>query len=131
MAHSVQQLAKGWTTEKSELESRYGQEFSILHVVQTDSGGHPTSYPLGTGALSPGVKRLGREADHSAPTSAKVEKNVALYIHSSIRFHGGVLNQLRTRTLYIYLLLYPRRENSSNKVISLLSCNFISRLFLS
>jgi hypothetical protein len=32
------------------------------------------------GALSPGVKRPGREADHSAPTSAEVKK---IYIYTS------------------------------------------------
>jgi hypothetical protein len=26
-----------------------GQEFSLLHVVQTGSGAHPASYPMGTG----------------------------------------------------------------------------------
>jgi hypothetical protein len=66
--------ATGWTTEGSVLESRWGQEFSFLHVVQAGSGAHPASYPMGTGALSPGVKRSGREADHSTPTSAEVKK---------------------------------------------------------
>jgi hypothetical protein len=38
--------------------------FSLLHSVQTVSGDHPASYPMGTGwATFPGVKRLGREAD--------------------------------------------------------------------
>jgi hypothetical protein len=41
------------------------------------------------GALSPGVKRPGSEADHSPPTS---QENVDLYIHSPIRPHGVVLN---------------------------------------
>jgi hypothetical protein len=36
--------------------------------------------------------RPGREADHSPQTSAEVKKNVYLYIHSTIRFHGVVLN---------------------------------------
>jgi hypothetical protein len=55
--------------------SRRGQEFSLLHVVQTGSGVHPASYPMGTaGALSPEVKRPGREADHSPPTNAEVKK---------------------------------------------------------
>jgi hypothetical protein len=40
------------------------------------------------GDVSPGVKRQGREADHSPPTSAEVD----LYIHSPIRLHGAVLN---------------------------------------
>jgi hypothetical protein len=45
------------------------------HVVQTGSGAHPDSYPMGTGgAVSPGVKRPGREADHSHPTSAEAKK---------------------------------------------------------
>jgi hypothetical protein len=26
-----------------------GSEFSLLHVVQTGSGVHPASYPMGTG----------------------------------------------------------------------------------
>jgi hypothetical protein len=36
---------------------RWGQEFSLLHVVQTGSGVHPTSYPMATGGSFPrGVK---------------------------------------------------------------------------
>jgi hypothetical protein len=49
-------------------------------------------------ALSPGVKRLGREADHSPPASAGVKK---MYIYISIppiRHHGVVLNLLSTGT---------------------------------
>jgi hypothetical protein len=33
------------------------------------------------GALSLGVKRLGREADHSPPSSAQVKEYVKLYLH--------------------------------------------------
>jgi hypothetical protein len=47
----------GWTTKGSEFESRWAQEFSLLHVVQIGSGTHPVSYPMGTGGLFPGVKR--------------------------------------------------------------------------
>jgi hypothetical protein len=42
--------------------------------------------------LSSGIKWLGREADHLPPISAVVKKNVDLYIHSSVRLHGMVLN---------------------------------------
>ncbi|PNF41012.1 hypothetical protein B7P43_G08849 [Cryptotermes secundus] len=31
----------GWTTEGSEFESQQGQEFSVLHIVQTGSGAKP------------------------------------------------------------------------------------------
>jgi hypothetical protein len=45
----------GWKTKSSEFEFRYGQEFSLLHVVQTGCGFHPTSYPVGTGGEAAGA----------------------------------------------------------------------------
>jgi hypothetical protein len=56
--------------------------FSLHHRVQNGSGTHPVSYPRGTRGCFPGVKRLGREADHSPPSSAEVKECVELYIHS-------------------------------------------------
>jgi hypothetical protein len=48
---------------------------------------------MDTGAVSPRVKRQGREAYHSPPASAEVsQENVGLYIHTHIRLHGVVLN---------------------------------------
>jgi len=47
------------------------RNFSLHHRVQDGSGAHPASYPVRTGALSLGVKRVGHEADHSQ-----------LYLHS-------------------------------------------------
>jgi hypothetical protein len=32
---------------------------NCLHVVQTGSGTHPASFPMGTGGSFPGVKRAG------------------------------------------------------------------------
>jgi hypothetical protein len=56
-----------------------GQGFSLLDRIQTGSGAHPAPYPMGTGgAISSGVKRLCREADHSPPTSAEL-KNTEIY----------------------------------------------------
>jgi hypothetical protein len=49
--------------------------FSLLHSVQTDSGAHPASYPFDKEGFSPGVKRQGREADHSSQSSADVKKS--------------------------------------------------------
>jgi hypothetical protein len=76
--------ATGWTVEGSVFESRWCQEFSLLHVVHTGSGAHPASYKMGTGASFPEVKRPGREPDHLqlVPSS----ENVALYIHSPYVF---------------------------------------------
>jgi hypothetical protein len=48
--------------------------FSLLHRIQTESEAYPASYPMGTGgAISLGVKRPGREADHSPPSSTDVK----------------------------------------------------------
>jgi hypothetical protein len=40
---------------------------------RTGSGSHPASYLVGTGALSRGVKRPAREANHSSPSGAEVK----------------------------------------------------------
>jgi hypothetical protein len=61
--------------------------FSLHHRVQTCSGAHP-AYLMGTGALSLGAKRPGREADHSPPSSAEI-KNAWIYTSNPpIRIHG-------------------------------------------
>jgi hypothetical protein len=52
----------GWTAQ--------GSDISLLRVLQTGTGAHPASYPVGTR-----VKRRRGEAGHSSRTSAKV-KNV-------------------------------------------------------
>jgi hypothetical protein len=48
--------------------------FSLHHRVQNGSGAHPASYPMGNRVSFPGIKRPGREADHSPPSSAEVEE---------------------------------------------------------
>jgi hypothetical protein len=45
--------------EGSEFKSQLGQEFSFLHIVQTGSGAHPASQPMGTGGSSLGFKQGG------------------------------------------------------------------------
>jgi hypothetical protein len=56
--------------------------FSLHHRVQNGSGAHPASYPMGTRALSLGIKRPGREADQSPSSSAEVKECVELYLYS-------------------------------------------------
>jgi hypothetical protein len=54
--------------------------FSSNLCVHTGSGAHRAPYPMGTGGLLPGGKaRLGRDADHSPPSSAEVKNE----LHSS------------------------------------------------
>jgi hypothetical protein len=75
IAQSVQRQATGWTAR---VRFPAMQDSSLLHSVQTGSGTHPASYPLGTGALSSEVKRPGREADHSSPSNPEVKNGGAI-----------------------------------------------------
>jgi hypothetical protein len=48
--------------------------FSSSLCVQTGSGAHPASYPMGIGgSFSVGKARPGRDADNSPPSSAEVK----------------------------------------------------------
>jgi hypothetical protein len=52
------------------LNSWQGQDFSLLHRVLISSWAHS---PMDTGGSFPVVKRPGREAGHSPPSSAEVK----------------------------------------------------------
>jgi len=47
------------------------RNISLHHGVKTGSGSHPASYPMGIRGSFSGVKRPGREADHSSPPIAE------------------------------------------------------------
>jgi hypothetical protein len=50
------------------------KDVSLLHTVHTGSGANPASeYNEYRGAIFPEVKRPGREADHSSPSTAEVK----------------------------------------------------------
>jgi hypothetical protein len=57
------------------------------------------------GALSLGVRRPGREADRSPPSSAEVKECVDLYLHSpnTPSWRGAQLNTGKTLPFYLYL----------------------------
>jgi hypothetical protein len=49
------------------------KDFSSILCVQTGSGAHPASYPIGTeGPFHGGKARPGRDADHTPPSTAEV-----------------------------------------------------------
>jgi hypothetical protein len=51
------------------------ENFSLHHrYVQNGSGAYPVPYPMCTRGSFPGVKRPGREADHTPPSSAEVKE---------------------------------------------------------
>jgi hypothetical protein len=49
------------------------KDLSLLHHIQTTSGAHPASCPVGTGDSYLTVKQPGLDVDHSPPYSAKVK----------------------------------------------------------
>jgi hypothetical protein len=65
-------MTMDWTTRVRPSTRAKDSSFSLC--VQTGSGDHPASYPMGTGGPFPGGKaRPGRDADHSPPSSAEVK----------------------------------------------------------
>jgi hypothetical protein len=61
------------------------KEFSSNLWVQTGSGAHPTSCPMGIGGSFSGCKaRPGRDADHSSPSLAEVVNEYELYLLSPL-----------------------------------------------
>jgi hypothetical protein len=79
----------------------------------------PTQPPIQwiPGAPSLGVKRPGREADHSHPSSAEVKGCVEPYLHSLIRLNCVVPN-FKKASYYLKVSVIPtlgvRRNNASD-----------------
>jgi hypothetical protein len=67
-----------------------GWEFVSFTTVSRPPLG-PTLFPIQwlPGALSLGVNRAGREADHSPPSICEVKECVEQYLHSPLRLHGA------------------------------------------
>jgi hypothetical protein len=55
-----------------------GYKFFSSAWVHTGYGAHPATCPICTGALSPEIKRLGRESDHPPPPSTEVKNGGAM-----------------------------------------------------
>jgi hypothetical protein len=66
--------------------------FSLHHRDQNGCGAYPASYPVGTGTLSLGIKRPGREADHSPPSGAEIKNAWSYTFTPPICLHGVVLS---------------------------------------
>jgi hypothetical protein len=95
-----------------------GQEFSLLHVVQTGSGVHPTSYPMGTGGSIPEGKAAGAWNDHSPQTSAEVKK---MWIYTSTPPYAcdtALLSNLNAKPSHS-TLLHPRSGGRSVSIVRL------------
>jgi hypothetical protein len=72
--------------------SRRGLGTSLHHRVEKGSGVHTASYPEGTRGSSLGVKRLGREADHSPPLVPRPKNEWSCTSIPPTRLRGVVLS---------------------------------------
>jgi hypothetical protein len=71
VAKAVLCLTTSWTIGvRSPTEAL---DFSSSPCVQTGSGAHPASYPMGTGGPSPGGKARPRRDADTPPSSAEVK----------------------------------------------------------
>jgi hypothetical protein len=67
-------LRAGRPDDRASIPGRGERIYPLASCVQTGSGAHPAFYTMGTGGPFLGAKaRLGRDADHSSPSSAEVE----------------------------------------------------------
>jgi hypothetical protein len=75
-----------------EFESRQGLGIFLFTTSSRPALG-PTQPPVKwiPGTLSVGVKRPGRETDHSPPSSAEVKNSWSYIANSPIRLHGVVV----------------------------------------
>jgi hypothetical protein len=73
-------------------ESEYKPDISMKNWKKTDSGANPASYPMGTGGSFTGVKRPGRDADQSPPSSAEVKNMWSYTSIPPIYLHGVMLS---------------------------------------
>jgi hypothetical protein len=71
--------------------------------IQTGSGAHTASCPMGTGDLTPGVKRPGRDADYSRPSSAEAKKVWSYTFTPQYIFKAGCL--VKHRDYFSFILL--------------------------
>jgi hypothetical protein len=92
VAHSMQWLVTGCTTEGSEFGSRESKHFKFPISSTLDLRPTLPPFKLVTCALSLGVKEPVREADHSLRTCAEIKKTWIYTSISTTRLHGIVLN---------------------------------------
>jgi hypothetical protein len=94
--------------------------FSLHHHVQNGSWDHPASYPMGTRDSFPGGKVVGREADHSPPSSAEVKECVELYLHSpNTPSRHGILLRRKHRGNFTFTFILPGFQLLSQNAIFL------------
>jgi hypothetical protein len=119
IAQSVYRWATDWTIGVLRFESRWGLGIFLFTTVSRTAL-EPTQPPIPwvPGALSLGVKRPGREADHSPPSSAEVKNAWSCTSTPQYVFMAWCLGKHKLRPLG-FLSVYITR------VVTPLSLHFV------
>jgi hypothetical protein len=114
--------ATGWTIEVLGFDSRLGQGIFLFTTASRTALG-PTQPPIQwlPEALSLGIKRTGREADHSPPSIAEVKEWVELYLHPQYAFTAWCSVKAQGE-LYLYLVYFYYRHCTYTFKLFVTSC---------
>jgi hypothetical protein len=90
--HKNRDSAVGIATSYGLDDRRVGVRVPVRsRIFLLSKSSRPDTIPFVPGAIYPGVKRPGREVDHSPATSAEVKK-MWIYTSTPIHLYGLVLN---------------------------------------
>jgi hypothetical protein len=81
----------GYGLDDRGFESRQGLEIFLFYIIVSRAALEPPIQWVPV-ALSLRIKRLGREADHSPPSSAEVKNSWSFTSNPPIHLHGVVLS---------------------------------------
>jgi hypothetical protein len=113
----------GWAIGVLGFDSLWGLGIFLFTTASRTALG-PTQPPIQwvPGGLSLGVKRPGREDDHSHPSSAEVKECVELYFHSpnTPSWRGAQLKHRDNFTFTFYLHKYCRSNRRLSKISEVL-----------
>jgi hypothetical protein len=77
-------IATGYGLDGCDSIPGRARDLSLLHIVQTGSGFTQPPIQWASGAISSGIKQLGREADHSPPPIEEVKNGGAIQSHTHL-----------------------------------------------
>jgi hypothetical protein len=83
-------------------------DFSVLQRVYTGPASSQPSIQWVLGALSPAVKRPGRETGHSYTTSAKIKNGRGVPLLPNMSYWRGVTNYAQSSLPFIFMSTLAR-----------------------
>jgi hypothetical protein len=115
VSQSVELLAIDWTIEGSEFEFRYCRELSVLLIVQTGSGAHPASYPMGIAESFPGGNAAGISSWSLTSNWSRVHGNIDLYVF----IQGQIFNCFLSLFFFFFFSTRTFLKNAEKRAILL------------